>query len=136
MDIIFGNSDDEQIDIMRGLNARSPLMSLLITASLISLGGLPIFVGFTSKFYLFNAIGTQISLWYVGIAIITSLISLYYYLHVVRKIYIDNNEDQIAISLPILTKSILVFLLFALVFLGIYPNILMEFIYHASESLL
>lgn len=136
VDIIFGNSDDEQIDIMRGLNARSPLMSLLITASLISLGGLPIFVGFTSKFYLFNAIGTQISLWYVGIAIITSLISLYYYLHVIRKIYIDNNEDQIAISLPILTKSILVFLLFALVFLGIYPNILMEFIYHASESLL
>jgi len=121
---------------MKGLHDRSPLMSLLITASLISLGGLPIFAGFTSKFYLFNSIGTQISLWYVGIAIITSLISLYYYLYVIRKIYIDTNKDKTVINLPILTKGILVFLLFALIFIGIYPNILMEFIYHASESLL
>jgi len=136
IDIIFGNSEEEQIDSMKGLHDRSPLMSLLITASLISLGGLPIFAGFTSKFYLFNSIGTQISLWYVGIAIITSLISLYYYLYVIRKIYIDTNKDKTVINLPILTKGILVFLLFALIFIGIYPNILMEFIYHASESLL
>jgi len=136
VDIIFGNSEEEQINSMKGLSARSPLMSLLITASLISLGGLPIFAGFTSKFYLFNAIGTQISLWYVGIAITASLISLYYYLQVIRKIYIDKNEDQESFNIPILSKVILGFLFLGLIILGVYPNILMEFIYHASESLL
>ena len=53
------------------------------------LAGLPIFAGFTAKFYLFAAVADGGFLWLAGVAIFASLISLYYYLQVLRQMYIE-----------------------------------------------
>jgi NADH:ubiquinone oxidoreductase subunit 2 (subunit N) len=50
---------------------------------------LPIFAGFTAKFYLFAAVADGGFLWLAGVAIFSSLISLYYYLQVLRQMYIE-----------------------------------------------
>ena len=62
--------------------------------SVFSLAGLPIFAGFASKFYLFNAAAAQGLLWIVGLAIFMSLVSLYYYLQIVRQMYIEEPTDR------------------------------------------
>ncbi len=108
-------------------------MALVFTVALFSLAGLPIFAGFASKFYLFNAAAAQGLLWLAGLAIFTSLISLYYYLMIIKQLYIEPAEEITRFPIPRLTTGLLVFLMAAIVFLGVYPAPLMDAIQHASD---
>ena len=84
----FNMTEGEQITDFAGLADRQPFLAAAIAIGLFSLGGLPIFAGFTVKFYLFTAVANSGMLWLAGLAIFTSLISLYYYLQVIRQMYI------------------------------------------------
>ena len=85
----FNATGQEEIVDLAGLADRQPFLAMAVAVSLFSLSGLPIFVGFTIKFYLFTAVANEGYLWLAGLAIFTSLISLYYYLQVVRQMYIQ-----------------------------------------------
>ena len=85
----FNATGQEEIPDLAGLADRQPFLAMAIAVGLFSLSGLPIFVGFTIKFYLFTAVANEGYLWLAGLAIVTSLISLYYYLQVVRQMYIQ-----------------------------------------------
>ena len=86
---VYNMTGRDDVAGMAGVARRAPLVGMVFAAALFSLAGLPIFVGFTSKFYLFNAAAAQGLLWVAGVAIFASLISLYYYLQVVRQLYIE-----------------------------------------------
>ena len=77
---VYNVTGKDDIADLSGLGQRAPLVAMVIASALFSLGGLPIFAGFISKFYLFNAAASQGLLWLAGLAIFTSLVSLYYYL--------------------------------------------------------
>ena len=126
----------EGINALAGLARRAPVVAMVLTASLFSLAGLPVFVGFTSKFYLFNAAATQGLLWLAGLAIFTSLISLYYYLNMIRQMYIEAPEDTAPMRIPRLTIGLLGLLLVGMIFTGVYPAPLMEAVQHASDTIL
>jgi NADH-quinone oxidoreductase subunit N len=83
----------EEISAFRGLADGQPFLAATIAIGLFSLGGLPIFAGFTIKFYLFTALASQGLLWLAALAIFSSLISLYYYLQVIRQMYIRPVEE-------------------------------------------
>jgi NADH:ubiquinone oxidoreductase subunit 2 (subunit N) len=85
----FNMTGEDEIPALAGLADRQPLLAAAIAIGLFSLAGLPIFVGFTAKFYLFTAVADAGFLWLAGLAIFTSLISLYYYLQVIRQMYIQ-----------------------------------------------
>lgn len=85
----FNATGQEEIVDLAGLADRQPFLAMAIAVGLFSLSGLPIFVGFTIKFYLFTAVANEGYLWLAGLAILTSLISLYYYLQVIRQMYIQ-----------------------------------------------
>ena len=85
----FNATRQEEIPDLAGLADRQPFLAMAIAIGLFSLSGLPIFVGFTIKFYLFTAVANAGYLWLAGLAILTSLISLYYYLQVIRQMYIQ-----------------------------------------------
>lgn len=133
---IYNVTGRDDIAGMAGVARRAPLLGLAMSVSLFSLAGLPIFAGFTSKFYLFNAVAASGMLWLAGLAIVASLISLYYYLTIVRQLYIETAEDPTPIFVPKLTSAVLVVLLVGIVFLGVYPAPLMEAIQHASDVLI
>jgi NADH-quinone oxidoreductase subunit N len=133
---VYNISGKDGIEDFTGLAKRSPGMAMVMTAALFSLAGLPIFAGFTSKFYLFNVAAVQGLLWLAGIAIFTSLISLYYYLMVIRRMYIESTEDELPIQLSRLTSGLLAVLFLGIVLLGIYPAPLMDVIYYASDAVL
>ena len=86
---VFNRIGRQQITDLAGLADEQPLVAAAIAAGLFSLGGLPIFAGFAIKFYLFVAIAEAGLLWLAGLAIFSSLISLYYYLQVIRHMYIE-----------------------------------------------
>ena len=133
----YNATGKDDIADLAGAARRSPYLCMALAASLLSLAGLPLFAGFVSKFYLFNAAAAQGMLWLAGVAIFTSLISLYYYLRVLRQMYIEPppaNADPI--RLPRLTVGLLGALLLAMIYLGVYPAHLMGAIQHASDALL
>ncbi len=132
---IYNATGEEEIDKFAGIARRAPMVALVLAVSLFSLAGLPIFAGFTSKFYLFNAAAVQGLLWLAGLAIFTSLISLYYYLVIVRQMYIEPAVDSTPISVPRLTSGLLVVLFIAIVVLGVYPAPVMDAIQRASDAL-
>lgn len=125
----------EAIRNFAGIGKRAPGLSMVLAASLFSLAGLPIFAGFTSKFYLFTATAAQGLLWLAGLAILMSLVSLYYYLMVIRQIYIEDTADPTPIRIPRLTTVLLGALFLGMILMGVYPAPLMEFIQSASETL-
>ena len=91
--IAFENmTGKEDIKDYAGLHKRHPYLALVFSAALFSLAGLPIFAGFASKFYLFTAVAASGLLWGVAVAALGSLISLYYYLMIIRVMYVSEPE--------------------------------------------
>ena len=134
--VVYNATGKEGIGDLAGLARRAPTVAVVMAASLFSLAGLPIFAGFASKFYLFNAAATQGLLWLAGLAVFTSLVSLYYYLMVIRQLYIEPAADTSRIEVPRLTMGLLLVLLGGMVLLGVYPAPLVDAIQYASDTLL
>ena len=149
----FNTTGREMITDLAGLADRQPFLAASIAMGLFSLGGLPIFAGFAIKFYLFTAIADAGFLWLAGLAIFSSLVSLYYYLQVIRQMYIqpawaapeENPEKppegavaptslKAAPSAVIL--SVLAVGVAALLWIGVYPAPLLEPIEAASRAIL
>jgi len=117
----------DNIDDFSGMGKKSPLLALALSFCLISLIGIPPTVGFMAKFYLFSAAAQQNLLWLVIIAVINSVISAYYYLRVVKVMWLDEAklESTPAVSSPSLNFAIAVSCLAVLV-LGIAPRFLIK----------
>ena len=81
-----------------GLRARSPLLAACMSIFMLSLAGLPPLAGFFGKFYLFSAAlrtgDNHGLLWLVVLALFGSFISLYYYLIVLKKIFVDEPSSS------------------------------------------
>jgi NADH-quinone oxidoreductase subunit N len=94
---------------------------------MISLAGLPPAAGFFGKFYLFTLAIDNGYLWSVIIAVIGSLISIYYYFKVIISLF-GNSESATTekISVPILASIGLVFLAIGLLFIGLFPDLLVS----------
>ncbi|PYT79349.1 MAG: NADH-quinone oxidoreductase subunit N [Acidobacteria bacterium] len=113
-----------------GLAARSPLLAACMAIFFLSLAGLPPLAGFFGKFYLFSvafhAGGNHGLLWLVAIALFGSFVSLYYYLIVLKVIFVDKNpESATAGNGPDFFSRITVTLLATVVLvLGIMPQTL------------
>ena len=80
-------------DDYRGLYRTNPRLTLVMTLALFSLGGIPPFAGFFSKFFIFAAAFEEGWWVVVFLALLNTIISLYYYLLVVKAMYISEPED-------------------------------------------
>lgn len=78
-----------------GLYKTNPNMSLLMLLSLFSLAGIPPLAGFFGKFFLFTAAAQNGYFWLVFIAVVNATISLYYYLLIVKAMFINKNNNPI-----------------------------------------
>ncbi|MCH7481323.1 MAG: NADH-quinone oxidoreductase subunit N [Chloroflexi bacterium] len=126
----------EEIADYAGLSTASPLMAMVLTAALFSLAGLPIFAGFITKFYLFTTAADAGYLWLAVLAIANSVISLYYYLRIVREMYIT--EPAAAperIRLPAASAGALWALLAGTIAIGVYPGPVAAAVDAATDAL-
>lgn len=83
------------IDDYNGLYQTNPKLAFIMTISLFSLAGIPPFAGFFSKFFVFMAAFGEGFHLLVFIALINTVISLFYYLKVIKAMYISPNEQPI-----------------------------------------
>lgn len=84
-----------EIDDYNGLYGTNPKLAFIMTIALFSLAGIPPFAGFFSKFFIFMAAFEKGFHLLVFIALLNTVISLFYYLKVVRAMYINPNDEPI-----------------------------------------
>jgi NADH-quinone oxidoreductase subunit N len=115
-----------------GLAARSPFLAACMSIFFLSLAGLPPLAGFFGKFYLFSAAfragGNHGLLWLVAVALFGSFVSLYYYLIVLKVIFVDqpssSTPQQLNVSSGFFSRVTATLLAAVVLFLGIMPQTL------------
>jgi NADH-quinone oxidoreductase subunit N len=112
----------EGIAAYRGLAQRSPILALSMLLFLLSLGGIPFVAGFWAKLYVFWAAAEQGLYWLVVLGAVLTVVALFYYLLVAKRMYIDapDRRDPIPVA-PLLSFCIFVCVL-GVVLAGIYPK--------------
>ncbi|MCS7049874.1 MAG: NADH-quinone oxidoreductase subunit N, partial [Verrucomicrobiae bacterium] len=117
----------EELTHLNGMARRAPWMSLLMLIFLLSLAGIPPLGGFFAKFYVFAAAVQQDArqfglLWLVIIGIGMSAVSLYYYLIVLKHMYVEPAVDSRPVRVPGYLSAVLAVVALAVVWLGVYPQ--------------
>ena len=123
-----------EIKDFAGLWRRSPLAAVVMTASLLSLAGIPPLAGFTGKLYLFSAVMEQGYITIALIGFVMSMISVYYYLSVVKVMFLSDGEDLPVIPVSGGLKFTLVFTMLITMIIGIYPTPLAQMALAAAQS--
>jgi len=105
---------------------RAPLLAICLALAMVSLIGIPPTAGFIAKFYLFNTAVQQGLAWLVVIGVINSVISAYYYLRIIKVMFlgIPPSEEKVTSSASLSFALALTSL--AVLFIGIFPAFLLE----------
>ncbi len=134
--IVFYNwSGREEIHEFRGLAERAPYLALSLTIALFSLAGMPLFAGFATKFILFQAAAQEDLLWLAGIAAFFSFVSLYYYLVIIREMYLGQPDETTRFPTPWLEYAALTVLVAGVFFVGLYPKPLFDAVEDSTDSI-
>jgi NADH-quinone oxidoreductase subunit N len=124
---IIRETGGDDIANFTGLRARSPFLAGCMTIFLLSLAGLPPLVGFFGKFYLFTVAMRQPGLlWLVVLALAGSLVSLYYYLAVLKAVMVDQSATKLpVIQMVGMQRRVLLLIAVSVLMLGIFPKALL-----------
>jgi NADH-quinone oxidoreductase subunit N len=121
----------DRLSDFAGLSRRAPWLSFCMLIFLLSLAGIPPLAGFFGKFYIFSsalAVHSDL-LWLVILAIAMSAVSLYYYLRVLKQIYVrEHTTISAPIQIPYLVKATVGLIAILVVLLGCAPNLLLNWI--------
>jgi NADH-quinone oxidoreductase subunit N len=125
----------ERIQDYRGLGFRAPAVAAAMTVFLFSLTGLPVTAGFVGKFYLLAALvrGGEQYVWLAVVAIINTVISLFYYARIFKAMYLEPSADEAWTRIPVSATALvlLAVLVVPTVLLGVFFGPLFEW---ASSS--
>ncbi|HIG08736.1 MAG TPA: NADH-quinone oxidoreductase subunit NuoN [Alphaproteobacteria bacterium] len=124
------------ISSFAGLSKSNPFYAICFSIILLSLAGLPPLAGFIAKFYIFKAVIMADYLWIAVIGIMGSVISAYYYLNIVKVMYLDEAEELFTIESKKSVKFIL-FISAVLIFTFlIYADSLINFLSYISKAII
>lgn len=114
----------------KGLAKRNPYLAVLLTVFLFSLAGIPPFAGFWGKYYIFYAAIRENLIWLSVIAILLSILSVYYYLKVIIYMWfidIEESDDVNTVRLSPLNFVALSICLAGSLLFGVYPQLFFSF---------
>jgi NADH-quinone oxidoreductase subunit N len=114
------------VDSFNGLVKRSPFLAFSMAVSLLSLAGIPPLAGFFGKYYVFTVAFQNGYVGLVFLAIITSLVGIYYYFRIIIAMYLKSSDKTVPIQVPVLNQILLVICLIITLALGIFPDLLIN----------
>jgi len=127
--IISNNINSSLIDDFSGISKISPVLAFTLSLVMISLIGLPPTVGFFSKAYIFNAAIKADLIWLVLLGLINTAISAYYYLRIVKILYLEEPSDNLSINFNYNQKLFVISTLVLIFIFGIFPRPLIDLSY-------
>lgn len=119
---------DYSFDGFNGFAKQQPLIAATLVIFLLSLAGIPLTAGFLSKFYMLKATVAEGNLWLAIFAVIMAAVSVYYYFRLIQAMYFREGEASLA---PVSSgfKITLVSVAVITILLGVYPNLLLYWLY-------
>ena len=118
----------DKINELSGLSKSNPVISLSLAIIMLSMAGIPPFIGFFGKFYVFIAAIESQQYILALLGVLASVISAFYYLRIIKSMYFDEATDGVNFDFTInnQAKIILLFLMFIITFFILYPSLLTD----------
>jgi NADH-quinone oxidoreductase subunit N len=135
VEVVAQSEGSDSIAAYRGLAQRSPVLALSMLLFLLSLGGIPFVVGFWAKLYVFWAAAEQGLYWLVLVGAILTVVALFYYLLVAKRMYIDAPETATPVTSPFMLRLSIFICVVGVVGLGMYPKPLVMAALRAASTL-
>ena len=138
--VVEQQKGSDQLSDFDGLGRQAPVLSLCLAIFILSLAGIPPLAGFFGKFYLFVTVlaaspGSMGLLWLVILAIAMSAVSLYYYLRVLKRVYVAAPATGSGeMRSPILSQILMLLLAASVVLLGCAPQLPLRWIEAAIRA--
>ena len=126
----FANAGERYVTLedYEGLGRSSPLLAATLTIFLLSLIGIPMTGGFFAKFYVFNAAVKANLIWLTIIGVVNGGVGAYYYLRIIVMMYMRESRKEVPVTrVPIPLGLALAACLAATLYLGIFPNSVLQY---------
>ena len=123
----FKDNYVERISDLSGLSKAKPIFSICIAITMLSLAGIPPFAGFFGKFYIFIA-ALEAKLFYLAVlGVLSSVISAFYYLRIIKVMYFDDLEiENYQSNISSKASLILFFTMLAITMFIFYPSLIIN----------
>jgi NADH-quinone oxidoreductase subunit N len=116
------------VDGFNGLAKRNPYLAFCMGISLLSLAGIPPLAGFFAKYYVFSVAFESGYIGLVLVAVVTSLIGIYYYFRIIIAMYLKSTEKGVIIEVPFRHAVILAIAVLLSIAFGVFPDLLVGLI--------
>jgi len=134
----FANAGERYVTLedYEGLGRSSPLLAATLTIFLLSLIGIPMTGGFFAKFYVFSAAVKANLIWLTIIGVLNSGVGAYYYLRIIVMMYMRESRREVPVTpVPFSLRLALFTCVVATIYLGIFPNGVLQFTQDATRQL-
>lgn len=125
LNIVTNAKGNDTVDSFNGLGKSNPFLAFVMTIALLSLAGIPPTAGFFAKYYIFTAAFQSGFTGLVLIAIIASLVGVYYYFRIIIAMYFKEITDE-TITIKINHKILLITVAIAIIALGLFPDFIIR----------
>jgi len=125
---VLAKMKDYTFDGFNGFAKQQPLVAATLVIFLLSLAGIPLTAGFLSKFYMLSATVSVGNVWLAVFAVLMAAVSVYYYFRLIQAMYFKDGTATLP-SVSTGFKVTLVAVAAITVILGVYPNLLLYWLY-------
>jgi NADH-quinone oxidoreductase subunit N len=137
--VIFESSDIISLDIKRysGIGYKYPFIAASMAFFLLSFAGIPLTSGFMGKFYVFSSAVKSGYNWLVVIALLNSAFAAFYYIKIIVKMYMPD-EEPVSIIRGAIDDGLMITIIICLILtllMGVYPQIFINFANNSADSL-
>lgn len=126
--IVESREENAVIDSFNGLAKRNPFLAFCMAISMLSLAGIPPLAGFFGKYYLFTVAFESGYIGLVLVAVLTSLIGIYYYFRLIIAVYLKSTDKDAVIPVPARQITVLAICVLLSIILGVFPDLLVGLI--------
>ncbi len=116
----------DQISDYQGLSKHSPWFALIILVVMLSMAGVPPFIGFYSKLFILQQVIAEGYVILAVIAVVFAVISAYYYLQIIKAMYFDDADKEITVSAPLDMRVVLSINGILILLVGLMPSFWMS----------
>ncbi|MDC9726470.1 MAG: NADH-quinone oxidoreductase subunit NuoN [Candidatus Thioglobus sp.] len=116
----------DQISDFKGLSKHSPWFALMMLVVMLSMAGVPPFIGFYSKLFILQQVVSAGFVTIAVIAVIFAVISAYYYLQVIKSMYFEDTDKEVKVTAPMDMQLVLSINAVLILVVGLFPDFWMK----------